>query len=227
MSRESPAARSIEPESPNVGIGRPSRAFSANKRRPALNKIRLSSLCGPIHDASVHVGPLSAWGVGRGAWVETPDQSTILGSQRDNSERGSRSVKDAVYDDRRRLNLTPVCRQVFGVIDPCHAKLRDVAGVDLVEGRIARVSRRSTGRTPIGRWRARPPPAQAAPRLRTTASLPSNDRLTERTQRPSAGWSPWSRTTPASHPRRRTGPARQSPRGTTTAHRHRDRRSCA
>src|SRR6185436_17428951 len=55
----------------------------------------------------------------------------------------------AVDDDRRRLNLASVLRQIAGVIGPRHAQSRDVGRVDLIERRVPSVGGATAGRGPV------------------------------------------------------------------------------
>ena len=104
---------------------------------------------GPVHHAAIDVRlarPL-------GERIESPEQRAALGTQRDDGERRCGRVENPVDDNRRRLDLgMDSGRDVAGVVRPRDTQPADVAAVDLIEQRVARVSRLASRDAPVVRW---------------------------------------------------------------------------
>ena len=115
----------------------------------------LVSAVGPVHDAAIDVAWRGARRVGRGARVEAPDRRPVLGVQRNHGKRGRGRVQHAIHNDGCRLDLAvAIGREIAGVIDPRHAQLRDVAGIDLIQRGVARVAGGAACNAPIIRRRS-------------------------------------------------------------------------
>jgi hypothetical protein len=113
---------------------------SGRKEDPLLATVR------PPRDSAIDVRLACAVREG----IEAPDEPAAVGPERQDGERGSCRVEDAIDDDGRRLDLgTSALRSVAGVIRPREPELRDVTAVDLVERGVSCVAGLSTRNTPI------------------------------------------------------------------------------
>src|SRR5438105_126404 len=103
----------------------------------------------PVHDAAIDVRlarPL-------GERIESPQQRAAVGTERDDGERRGSRVENPVDDDRGRLDLGMASgRDVAGVVRPRDTQPADVAAVDLIEQRVARVSGLASRDAPVVRW---------------------------------------------------------------------------